>query len=91
MNRKTSIFDEIALQEPPSYIVAASETKDPHAWLAYAQDRKLSDPRYTVATLRRDIHSARLQEGVHDAREAIGIVEEEEDPNQWRCPWARTY
>jgi hypothetical protein len=82
--------DAIALQEPSWYIVAASETNDPHAWLAYAQDRKLGDPRYSVSALRRDIRAARVQAGIHDAREAIGLVEEE-DPNQWRCPWIRLY
>jgi HNH endonuclease len=82
--------DVIALQEPSWYIVAASETNDPHAWLAYAQDRKLGDPRYSVSALRRDIRAARLQGSIHDAREAIGLVEEE-DPNQWRCPWIRLF
>jgi hypothetical protein len=82
--------DVIALQEPSWYIVAASETNDPHAWLAYAQDRKLGDPRYSVSALRRDIRAARVQAGIHDAREAIGLAEEE-DPNQWRCPWIRLY
>jgi hypothetical protein len=59
-------------------------------WLAYAQDRKLGDPRYSVSALRRDIRAARLQAGIHEAREAMGLTEEE-DPNQWRCPWIRLY
>jgi hypothetical protein len=82
--------DAIALQEPSWYIVAASETNDPHAWLAYAQDRKLGDPRYSVSALRRDIRAARLQESIHDARAGRGM-DAEEDPNQWRCPWVRAF
>ena len=82
--------DAIALQEPSWYIVAASETNDPHAWLAYAQDRKLSDPRYSVSALRRDIRAARLQASIHDARVGRGM-DVEEDPNQWRCPWVRAF
>jgi hypothetical protein len=82
--------DEIALQEPSWYIVAASETNDPHAWLAYAQDRKLGDPRYSVSALRRDIRAARLQGSIHDARVGL-VMDAEEDPNQWRCPWVRSF
>ena len=83
-------IDEIALQEPSWYMVAASETKDPHAWLAYAQDRKLGDARYTVAAFRREIRATRLQEGTSEARAAIGLPVAE-DPNQWRCPWVRSF
>ena len=50
--------DAILLDEPSWYVVAASETKDPEQWLAYAQDRKMEDPRYSVSAFRQDIQQA---------------------------------
>ena len=55
--------DEILLDQPSWYVVAASETKDPEQWLAYAQDRKAEDPRYSVSALRRDIQETRIIAG----------------------------
>ena len=43
------------LDRPSWYIVAATETNEPEKWLAYAQDRKEEDPRYSVTAFRRDI------------------------------------
>ncbi len=83
-------IDEIALEEPSWYLVAASETKAPHAWLAYAQDRKLEDARYTVAALRRDIRAARLQESIGEARAGRQLANEVE-VERWACPWVRLY
>jgi hypothetical protein len=83
-------IDEIVLEEPSWYVVAASETKDPHTWLAYAQDRKLEDPRYTVAALRRDIRAARLHESIGQARTAQGSTPGHE-LDRWACPWVRIY
>ena len=42
-------IDAILLDEPSWYVVAATESKEPDKWLAYAQDRKQEDPRYSVA------------------------------------------
>jgi hypothetical protein len=83
-------IDEIVLEEPSWYVVAASETKDPHAWLAYAQDRKLEDPRYTVAALRRDIRAARLHDSIGQARAGRGATPQHE-LDRWACPWVRIY
>ena len=81
-------IDAIVLDEPSWYVVAATETDRPEQWLAYAQDRKISDPRYTVAALRREIVLARFMQGVADAK---AQREDEATLNQsdWRCPWAR--
>ena len=35
--------DQILLDEPSWYVVAATETQEPERWLAYAQDRKMED------------------------------------------------
>jgi len=88
--QKNVNIDEFALQEPSWYVVAASETNAPHAWLAYAQDRKLEDSRYTVAALRRDIRAARLHESVGEAREARQLISGSELV-RWACPWIRIY
>jgi hypothetical protein len=71
-------------------VVAASETNAPHTWLAYAQDRKLEDPRYSVSALRRDIRAARLHESVWEARDARGLANGQE-LDRWACPWVRIY
>ena len=52
--------DAILLDEPSWYVVAAAETRDPEKWLAYAQDRKMEDSRYSVATFRRMRYRRRL-------------------------------
>jgi len=82
--------DAFFLDEPSWYVVAASETKDPYAWLAYAQDRKVEDPRYSVAAFRRDIRMARLREAAGEAREAMGLAADDK-PERWRCPWVRAF
>ena len=52
-------IDVFSLDRPSWYIVAATETSDPEKWLAYAQDRKEEDPRYSVTAFRRDILQSR--------------------------------
>ena len=52
-------IDAFSLDRPSWYIVAATETSDPEKWLAYAQDRKEEDPRYSVTAFRRDILQSR--------------------------------
>lgn len=71
--------DEILLNEPSWYVVAASESSDPEFWLGHAQDRKAQDPRYSIAEFREDIRLG------SDAIEA-GI----ETPVRY-CPWQTTH
>src|SRR2546422_895760 len=49
--------DAIFLEEPSWYVVAATESPAPHQWLAYAQDRKAENPRYSISDFRSDIQS----------------------------------
>jgi hypothetical protein len=82
-------IDAIVLDDPSWYLVAASETPEPERWLAYAQDRKLEDARYTVAAFRRDIRRARAVDGWQPRK-----LSEDEPPapcDGWGCPWIRTY
>ena len=58
-------IDVILLDEPSWYVVAATETSEPEKWLAYAQDRKVEDLRYSVSAFRRDIQQTRLIEAGH--------------------------
>jgi len=44
--------DAIFLEEPSWYVVAATESPEPHKWLAYAQDRKAENPRYSISDFR---------------------------------------
>ena len=85
-------IDAISLDEPSWYVVAATETKEPELWLAYAQDRKAADPRYSVAAFRRDIQVSRLIQGVGDEKE----MQQEgfalpDLKNTWSCPWIRLF
>ena len=66
--------DAFCLEESSWYVVAATETRDPEKWLAYAQDRKAEDARYSVAWFRRDIHRAQGYEPI-DANGAAGDTE----------------
>jgi endonuclease/exonuclease/phosphatase (EEP) superfamily protein YafD len=87
---KSVNIDAIVLDEPSWYVVAASESADPEAWLAYAQDRKLEDPRYTVSAFRQDIQQARLLENVERAHADVGYAQEQH-PGRRDCPWVRAY
>ena len=83
-------IDAIVLDDPSWYLIAAAETPDPAQWLAYAQDRKLEDPRYTVAAFRRDVRRARRIEGL--ARTDRGAEDDANDQHvRWDCPWIRAY
>ena len=85
--------DAILLNEPSWYVIAATESSDPHRWLAYAQDRKVEDPRYSVVAFRREIRLARIMEGMADLLEARGILHN--NGNHWelwqQCPWVRLF
>ena len=85
-------IDAISLDEPSWYVVAATETREPEKWLAYAQDRKAADPRYSVAAFRRDIQISRLIQGVGDEKETQQEAFELPDlRNSWGCPWVRLF
>lgn len=83
-------MDAILLDEPSWYVVAVTETKEPEKWLAFAQDRKAENPRYSVATFRRDIMISRFNNGVADAKElhesGVGLPAL---TRSWRCPWVK--
>ena len=71
--------DEILLNEPSWYVVAASESSDPEFWLGHAQDRKAQDSRYSIAEFRQDIWLG---------KEAIEAGIETPIPP---CPWRASY
>ena len=82
-------IDAIVLDEASWYVVAVTETNDPEKWLAYAQDRKMEDPRYSVAAFRRDIRVARLTQAVADMKEAREHVDEYPRLESFACPWIK--
>src|SRR5437667_6487192 len=86
--RKVVNGDVFSLDEPSWYVVAASESAEPKRWLAYAQDKKAEDPRYSIREFRSDI------------QEAIGTASVEIEDNPilvaasstrvfWECPWVK--
>ena len=86
--------DAILLDEPSWYVVAAAETRDPEKWLAYAQDRKMEDSRYSVATFRREIQQSRLTEATadtHDFKEAQQPIAELPGLEHRACPWIELF
>ena len=70
-------IETILLDEPSWYVVAATETADPEAWLSYAQDRKAEDLSYSVSRFRQDILMAR------------GLDQLEPGHGSWVCPWTK--
>ena len=82
-------IDAILLDEPSWYVIAVSETNEPEKWLAYAQDRKAEDPRYSVFVFRRDIRLARFAFAVEEAKSAQNGSDELPTLNGWGCPWVR--
>ena len=86
--------DALVLDEPSWYVVAATETKEPEKWLAYAQDRKMEDSRYSVSSFRRDIQHANLVEGpdcpyADDSRSAVPTPLPSWERRE--CPWIKPY
>ncbi len=82
--------EDIFLEEPSWYVVAATESPEPQRWLAYAQDRKAESPRYSISDFRREIQQA--------VGADIRILEEPRpqppDPAArvpWECPWVKPY
>ena len=85
-------IDVFSLEEPSWYVVAATETKEPKKWLAYAQDRKAEDPRYSVASLRQDIQQTRQFNGPPRGLDAGQEGESNvrlPDLTRRACPWIR--
>jgi len=80
--------DAIFLEEPSWYVVAATESPEPHKWLAYAQDRKAENPRYSISDFRSDIQS------VHppsvETLVPAGDVDERRG-RWWQCPWVEPF
>ena len=80
------------LDEPSWYVVAATETKEPEKRLAYAQDRKMEDARYSVSSFRRDIQQASLSNNPHSPDNAgAGSMTSTPLPSLERreCPWIK--
>ena len=84
-------IDAILLDEPSWYVVAVTETNEPEKWVAYAQDRKMEDPRYSVAAFRRDIMVARFTAGVIATQYETGSESEEGPSRRWQCPWVKLF
>jgi len=82
-------IDAIVLDQPSWYVIAATETKEPEKWLAYTQDRKQEDPRYSVADFRRDVQQSNLETDRHGERYSdqpnapLPVVARQD------CPWLR--
>lgn len=80
--------DAIFLEEPSWYVVAATESPAPHKWLAYAQDRKAENPRYSIGDFRSDIHSVHPL-GKEDLLPPDGAGDRR---SRWlRCPWVEPF
>jgi hypothetical protein len=88
--RENVNVDVFSLEEPSWYIVAATESPEPHRWLAYAQDRKAEDPRYSIGVFRSEIQQA-------IGGSATVIERHPTNPTAfagrivWDCPWVKPY
>ena len=71
--------------------MAVTETTEPEKWLSYAQDRKVENPRYSVAAFRRDIVVARFTNGIADAKEAQAFGNDAARLDTWACPWIKLF
>jgi len=82
--------DVFSLDEPSWYVVAASESAEPKRWLAYAQDKKAEDPRYSIREFRSDIQEAIGTASVEIEDNPI-LVAASSTPVFWECPWVKPY
>ena len=89
---KTEFFnvEEFLFDEPSWYVVAATESPEPRRWLAYAQDRKAENPRYSISVFRSEIQRA--------VGAAATVIESDlTNPTAltervvWDCPWVKPY
>ena len=89
-NQEIFNVEDMFLEEPSWYIVAATESPDPQRWLAYAQDKKAEDPRYSISAFRSEIQQA-------TGAAATVIESEPTNPTAfaertvWGCPWVKPY
>jgi hypothetical protein len=82
--------DAFFLEEPSWYMVAATESPDPHRWLAYAQDKKAENPRYSIGDFRGDVQQA-VRVGVRVLQEETAQLSGAAPRISWGCPWVRPY
>jgi hypothetical protein len=80
--------DAIFLEEPSWYVVAATESPAPHQWLAYAQDRKAENPRYSISDFRSDIQSVQPA----SVENLVSAGDGDERRRRWSlCPWVEPF
>src|SRR5438552_428108 len=80
--------DAIFLEEPSWYVVAATESPAPHQWLAYAQDRKAENPRYSISDFRSDIESSHPP----SVENLVPADDADERRRRWsQCPWVEPF
>ena len=85
-------IDVFLLDQPSWYVVAASETEQPQRWLAYAQDRKISDPRYSISNFRQEIRMARVTDPVSvETLESSDQAVELPRLLDAACPWVKKF
>jgi len=89
-NRETVNVDVFSLEEPSWYIVAATESPEPQRWLAYAQDRKAEDPRYSISVFRSDIQRA-VGAAATAIESALTNPTALTERVVWDCPWVKPY
>ena len=82
--------EEIFLDEPSWYVVAATESPKPQKWLAYAQDKKAENPRYSLSDFRREIQQA-VGADIRVLEERTPQPPESAARIPWDCPWVKPY
>ena len=82
--------EEIFLDEPSWYVVAATESPKPQKWLAYAQDKKAENPRYSLSDFRREIQQA-VGADIRVLEERTPQPPESAADIPWDCPWVKPY
>ena len=91
---ENAIIDVFSLDQPSWYVVAATETQEPDKWLAYAQDRKQEDIRYSIASFRRDIQQAGMLQPSPDAQPMPDEIQQNvplPTLEQRPCPWIKAH
>lgn len=70
--------------------MAATESPDPVRWLAYAQDKKAENPRYSISDFRGEIQQAAGAD-IRVLEERTPQSSEPAPPIPWECPWVKPY